>query len=698
MIDMEDLKGVIASEMENTLTDELVAKKKTAMKYYAGELPERPETSGRSGVVSTDVADSIEWLIPNIIESLSGRSVKFEPVSAMDEDAAALETELTKFAFTEDNNGFLSLYECVKDSLLTGVGIMKVYFDDAPERSVEHYTGLDENQLQALLGDPAVEITEIERSQTDGIGVTCARIVRQGTVKIEAVPIEEFRCSDDTDSLNADEARFVAHTVRRSASDLLAQGYDPEAIEKASTEYLDRDVGNFTLPTNLDESEKQIVVTEAFVRYDVNDDGISELIKVTYTGETNPEEILDIEEVPFLPFVTMAAIPMPHQFCGMSIYERMKQIQDVKTSVLRTTLDGMYYSNHRQKVVVENQANIDDLLTSRPGGVIRVKSPGAITELGGNFFSGEALQLLTYADTQKDQRVGVSPNASGQNSLVNTDSAHGVERLMTARESLVNMMVRSIAETGLKPAYKKIRDLLRMYQTATVPWRFRGNWVTVNPVEWGDRSRISCSVGTGTQDDQMKLASLQQLLGVQQGMLANDPMNPLCDYNKIHSTLKSMISISDLGEPDQFIYDPQSQEGQQYAQQKQQEGQQNQQKDMEREQQQLEFQKQAMQSQQVLAQAEMAKSQATLQVGQMKAQIEQQKASHAAQIEALEAQLQAMSDSKDDDFRRMKLQTDAALELTKLEVAAKKDLSQQNADNQAGKVENKPAAKKAAGK
>ena len=538
-----------------------------------------------------------------------------------------------------------------------------------------------------------VEITEIRRSQTEGAAVTCARIVSQGKIRIEAVPVEHFRICDSADSLNVDEARFVAHTVRRSASDLLAQGYDPEAIEKATSEYLDREVGTFNLPTNLDESEKQIVVTEAYVRYDIQGDGISELLKVTYTGETTPDEILNIEEVPFLPFVTLSAIPTPHEFCGVSIFERLKQVQDVKTSVLRTTLDGMYYQNHKRTVVVEGQINLDDMLVNRPGSIIRAKSPNAIQELGGQFFSGEALQLLNYADTQKDNRVGVSPNAAGQNALVSSDSAHGTERLMSARESLMNMMVRSVAETGLKPAYKKVRDLMVMYQTATVPWKWRGEWRTISPTSWGPRSRIKCTVGSGTQDDQAKMASLQQLLMVQQGLMQADPMNPLCDYNKVHNTLKAMINISDVGDADQFLYDPQSPEGQQYGQQKSQEGEQAQQKDMEREQQQLQMQQGALQAQQVLAQAEVKKSEATLAVGQMKAQIDQQKASHAAQIDALEAQLEAMSNSKDDDFRRMKLQTDAALELTKLEVTANKDLSQQLADNQAGKVDSKAVPK-----
>ena len=63
---------------------------------------------------------------------------------------------------------------------LTGVGIFKIWYDDAPERVVESYAGIDENQLQALLGDPMVEVTEIERSEVEGIRATAARIIRQG--------------------------------------------------------------------------------------------------------------------------------------------------------------------------------------------------------------------------------------------------------------------------------------------------------------------------------------------------------------------------------------------------------------------------------------------------------------------------------------------------------------------------------------
>jgi hypothetical protein len=365
----------------------------------------------------------------------------------------------------------------------------------------------------------------------------------------------------------------------------------------------------------------------------------------------------------------MSAIPMPHEFVGTSIFERMQPIQDVKTAVLRATLDGMYYQNHKQRVVVEGQVNLDDLLINRPGGIIRAKSPNAVAELGGNFFSGEALQLLTYADTQKDSRVGVSPMGAGQNSLEANDSSHGVERIMTAREALVNMMIRAVAETGLKPAYTMVRDLLVRYQTTPTTWKFKGVWQAVSPSSRGDRSRIRVAVGTGTKDDQMKVGALSQLLGIQQQIMA-DPMNPLVDYSKIHSTLSDIVRYTELGESDKFLYDPESPQGQQFGQMKQQQGQQQQQEMMQKEQMQLQMQQAALQAQQQVADAEMAKAMATQQNGQLK-----------EQINVLEAQLQSVKDANDQDLKRAELQSKMALELTKLEVQAKQDLSKQNEDN-----------------
>ena len=684
MMDETDILAIISEEMDNcSLSDDWVEKKRTAEDYYDGTLPRAPETKGRSGVVSTDVADSVEWIMPPIIEALSGKSVKFRPMSAQDEAQADLETQFTHFVFSEDNEGYMALYSAAKDALMCGAGIIKVSYDDTPERIVENYSGLQEPQLQALLADPMLEVTEIERSETDGTAVTAARIIKQGRVVVEAVPPEEFRVCNDHRGGDLKDARFVSHTRRRTASELLAEGYDPEVIEQAEDRYLDReqDPYSYVDPEN-DDSQKLLVVSECYARMDINNDGISELCRVVVLGESEPTDILAIEEIPEIPFVSVQAIPKPYSPFGVSVFERVRQIQDLKTAILRSTMDSYYQSTNRQKVVIEGQANLDDLLVTRPGGIIRTKSHNAVTEIGGMPIGMEAFQLLQFADEQKRSRTGVSADAAMHNQLVSNESAHAVERVMSASEMLVGLIVRNIAETGIRPVYRLIRDNLVRYHNGTVPFRFKGDWVNVDPSQWGARSRMMVTVGAGASEEQQKMGALQQVFAIQKEMVATDPTQAMVTPKQMYATISDYIELNGLGDSGQFFLDPESPDGQQMAQQKQQKAQQNQQQMMQEQQQQLQFQQIALDAQQKVAQAEQVKAQATMQNGQMKAQIDAMKATHQQEIDQLKAQIDMAKEAGQQRFQVAKLQTDAALRLTELEINAKRDLNKEVADNQ----------------
>jgi len=698
----DEILAVIAEEMESTdRSDKWVAKKRTAEDYYNGELPRAPDIKGRSGVVSTDVADSVEWIMPAVIEALSGKTVKFRPMSAQDEKQADLETEFTRFVFHEDNNGYQALYNATKDALMCGAGIMKVVYDDTPERIVENYNGLQEPQLQALLADPMVEVTQITRSQTDGTSATIARIIKQGRVCVDAVPPEEFRVCDDHRGGDLKDARFVAHSRRRTASELLAEGYDPDIIEAANDRYLERAVDqpfNYVDPTT-DDSQKMLVVTEAYLRIDINQDGIAELCKVVCLGEDTVTDILEIEEVPEIPFVAVNAIPTPYSPFGVSIFDRVRQIQDLKTAILRSTMDSYYQSTNRMKVVQEGQVNLDDLLVTRPGGIIRAKGHNAVMEIGGTPIGGEAFQLLQFADEQKRSRTGVSADSAMHNQLVSNESAHAVERVMSASEMLVGLIVRNIAETGLRPVYRLIRDNLVRYHNGTVPFRFKGKWINVDPSQWGDRSRMIVTVGAGAGEEQQKVAALQQVFAVQKEMMATDPMQAMVTPKEMYAALKDMVDMSGLGDPEQYFLDPESPAGQQVAQQKAQQGQQEQQQMMQQQQQQLEMQQAALQAQMQVAQAEQTKAQATLQNGQLKEQINAMKAQHQLEVEQMKAQISAAKEAGQQRFNIQKLQTDTAIKLTELEMQAKRDLNKDVQDNKEALNESGPSkgSKKGAG-
>jgi hypothetical protein len=269
---------------------------------------------------------------------------------------------------------------------------------------------------------------------------------------------------------------------------------------------------------------------------------------------------------------------------------------------------------------------------------------------------------------------------AGQANLVNQESAHGVERIQSAKEMLVGLMIRSIAETGIRPAYRLIRDLMVRYQTATVPYKFRGEWMQVNPSDWGERSRMTVCVGTGASNDDAKIMGLQQLLGVQQQMM-QDPAQPLVDYNKIYNTLDQLTTLGDMGEAEKYFYNPNSEEGQMFGQQKQQGQQQQQQEMMQKEQMQLQMQQATVQAQMKVADAEMGKAQATQQNGQLKAQIDAMKNQYNQEIEQLKVALQAAKDNKAQEFQLQNMKTQAALKLTELEIQAKRDLNKDVQDN-----------------
>ena len=137
---------------------------------------------------------------------------------------------------------------------------------------------------------------------------------------------------------------------------------------------------------------------------------------------------------------------------------------------------------------------------------------------------------------------------AGQNQLINNESAHGVERMMSAKEMLVNLMVRSIAETGVRPAYKMIRDLMVRFQSGMVPFKFKGNWVNVDPSTWGDRSRMMVNVGAGAGDDQRSWQALQMLFQTQM-QFKQMPDNVMVDTKQLFNALDDMVGLADLARP-----------------------------------------------------------------------------------------------------------------------------------------------------
>jgi len=134
-----------------------------SMRYYLGDVSEDiPDEDGRSSAVSTDVSDTVDGMMPILMEIFAGGDevAQFEPVGPEDVQAAQQETDYVNHVFMQQNPGFHILYSMIKDALLSKVGIVKTWWEK--EESVEENTFYDltDDQLQILLDDPDLEIVE----------------------------------------------------------------------------------------------------------------------------------------------------------------------------------------------------------------------------------------------------------------------------------------------------------------------------------------------------------------------------------------------------------------------------------------------------------------------------------------------------------------------------------------------------------
>ena len=157
------LDAEYSSALAGMKADRLSSERARALDYYRGDMSrDMPAEVGRSKVVSTDVADTIEGLMPQLMDIFVGGDevVRFNPVGPEDEEAAEQETDYINHVFMQQNPGFIVLYSMIKDALLSKVGVVKVWWEKTETTERETYRGLDDLSYALLESDPDIEIVE----------------------------------------------------------------------------------------------------------------------------------------------------------------------------------------------------------------------------------------------------------------------------------------------------------------------------------------------------------------------------------------------------------------------------------------------------------------------------------------------------------------------------------------------------------
>ena len=587
-VEVEVEEGMSESELENVLAGEIQdatdyidnvvsPARALAESYYLGE-PFGNEEEGRSTVISMDVRDTVQAILPSLMRVFYGgeHTVEFAPTSAEDVQKASQATDYINYIFRRDNDGFAVLYSAFKDALVKGSGFVKWYWDSTDE--IESYTleGIDEIGLIALTSDPNVSIDYLESRATsenvdpatgEPVMIHDVRVTRtrpKGRVKVTSVPPEEILISRNARSL--EEADLVAHRRYLTLSELVQMGYDYDEIEQFATsednfdfnaESRERNptLGNST-DSSADPTMRRALYVESYIRADVDGDSVAELRRICSIG--SEYKIFLNEPAEQLPFAVFMPDPEPHTFFGLSIADVTMDVQRIKSMVLRSSLDSLALSTHPRVGVVEGQASMDDVLNTEVGGIIRMRSPGAVVPFSVPFVGRDCFPMLEYMDLVRENRTGVSRAADGLDpAALQSSTALAVSQTIHAAQQRTELIARMFAETGMKKLFEGIFYLVNTRQDAERMIRLRNEFVPIDPRVWDSDMDVIVNVALGRGTEEERIAMLMQIAGKQEQILTTiGPDNPLVSIENYYQTLRQVIELAGFQDTQRFISDP----------------------------------------------------------------------------------------------------------------------------------------------
>jgi|TARA_R100000049_G_C1954042_1_gene105033 hypothetical protein len=640
----EELLARIGQEVTVALgnDDELSDQRREAMDRYWG-LPYGNEIEGRSQVCTTDTQDVIEWIKPSLVRIFASTDqiVKFHPEEETDIPYAEQATAYVNFILTRDNNWFDIFTTWVTDALLQKLGIVKVWWDDSDPQDREEYHDLDEMEFDKLLADDEVEVLEHTEKESEPVmdhtgmllelpqlthDLAITRHEKKGRVKIENVPPDEFLIDRDAKSIA--DARFVCHRVRKTLTDMRELGYDvdPERLGNAagdiaafSAERSSRYEFDQSSPYGFDgtseEALKEFWLYESYLRTDYDGDGIAEKRRVLSVGD----QILENEPIDRFPFCSITPIKIPHRLFGMSVADQVGDIQLIKTTLMRNLLDSAYLQNSGRMMVVEGQVNLDDLVTSRPGGIVRTRAPGAVTPLPTPPLQPYVFDMLQYMDQIREERSGIARMSQGldENALTSHTSATQVAQVMTAAAQRVELIARQFAETGVKDLMYAVYELVQKHQDKERVIQLRNKWLPVRPDMWKDKMDCVVAVGLGHGNRDQQLMHLSQLM-----QFASQAMSgglSIVNEQNLYNLGAELIKNMGFKDVESFLTDPSKQQQQQGPG----------------------TQEQMAQQEMLLKQGELEVKIAETQIKQQKLQLEAAQSEQELQLKAAELKLEA---------------------------------------------------------
>ena len=663
----DEIQGLVRDAVQDAVTfieEEISEDRIKAQRYFDGGV-DIGEEEGRSKVVATKVRDTVRAIKPSLMRVFlsTDRYVEYTPTGPED---VRFSEQATQFAHYKLNelNGYTLLNSVFHDALIKKNGILKVYWDEYTESQIYDVTNVDDNVFTAIVNEENVDVLEHSQSFTSVVSPIGEEIpvsthdmkIRhnksKGKLCIDAVPPEEFFI--DRNGKSVSDCLVHGHRTEMRVGDVVAMGFDYDTISNlsgvgVSNTQFDREKSQRARyehqaeDDSADKSMSLVLITEAYMKVDVEGDGVPELYRFLLGGENY--ELLDYELWSESPFAVFEVDPEPHTFYGRSIADLIINDQDATTAMIRGVLDNVAMVNNPRTEFVEGQVNVDDLMNNEIGGLVRTRAPGMIRDVTVPFVAGQTLTAVQYMDESIEQKTGVTRASMGLNpdALQSTTRA-AVDATVSAAAGQVEVLARNLAEGGMTQLFKLILKLFAENSDQEQMMRLNSEFIPVDPRSWNTSMDVQVNVGLGTGREDERAMTLQQTLQLQREIYqAYGPNNGMVNLTQIRNTIADLQSLGGVRNTDRY-FAPMSPEIEQRLLQQQ-------------------AQRQAQQQQndpnEAYLEAERMKAMAKIESDKMKIQ-------NQAQTDAVKLRLEAQKMAAEDDRLRDQMNQDLVIEQAKI--------------------------------
>src|SRR6478736_417992 len=359
------------------MNSEFVPQWERAEEFMNGET-DLTDDEGRSKVVDTVLRDTVRAVKPNIMRVFSETTsiVQYLPAVPLNFAAATVAEAQTTFAHQLfwSSGGYLALLNNAHNCLLKKFGVFKASHSDYDHDKYYALTNVDQQQLQELQQMPDVQITSAE---ADGVtGLFRVELLRRCTTgKLTTGYVDLLNFFIDDNATGVDDATIIGERTSTTVGYAKSLGLEYDDWESLDDFDPEDDGGSgdaeerrgYTKSMELEKgddlSNKRILLTEAYAKFDLDGTGVAQLYRFWLGGQNY--EYIDHDRVEDNPYAIAQIDPVPGAFAGKSFFDILKDDQNVQTSLLRATVDNAHLSTNRRLAVHDTLVNMQDVMSKK---------------------------------------------------------------------------------------------------------------------------------------------------------------------------------------------------------------------------------------------------------------------------------------------------------------------------------------------